>query len=314
LKDSVYNWSDSCLYFDPTKDIYGISPSYQGNVMYYNIDIIKAAGLDPANPPKTWEEFAVWADAIKAIGKAPLAMGITTTIAYWFFPEIAKYYFKSPQDIQDFMQGKIPWTDDRLKNTLAKMAEIAGKGWFQEGAESTTYLPDGGDAFIRGDTAFAYGIASDVFNWKTWGDAMGYDKIGVMKWPAIDPKAPFAYKFSGLAGLTHGISAWTDKKDDAWLYVQWMASKENADLFLKMAGGQPNFKGFDKGIITNSPAFTAIQDILTDNMPHLGVLMSGRELDTISRGYQQIMSKEITVNDWVTMMQTALDQSEEKKK
>jgi len=313
IKNELYNWTDGCMGFDSAADLLGISPSYQGNVMYYNCDILKEAGLDPDNPAQTWEEFGQAAEKIKAIGKVPMAMGITHTIAYWFFPEIAKYYWTSEEDIAAFMRGEIPWSDPRMRKTLEKMAWIADQGWLQEGAANTVMLPDTGDVFIRGDAAFIYGIISDVFNWKIWGDAMGHDKIGVMEWPVIDPNAPFAGKFSGLAGLTHCISAWTEYPEEAWLYLVWIASKENADLFLKLAGGQPNNKNFDKSIVDYSPSFTKIQDIILVNMPHTGVLLSGRELDAISRGYQLIMQKEITVDEWIDMMQDALDYSELKK-
>jgi multiple sugar transport system substrate-binding protein len=313
LKSSLYNYTDSAMAFNESLGILGISPSYQGNLMYYNIGIFKNAGLDPKNPPATWDAFGKAAEKIKAIGKVPLAMGTGHTIAYWFFPEIAKYFWKGKDDIQHFIRGEIPWTDPRMTKVLEFMAWMADQGWYQEGAATTTMLPDAGDVFIRGDTAMIYGIASDVFNWKTWGDAMGHQNIGVMEWPMIDPKAPFAGKFSGLAGLTHGVAAWTKNEDAAWKYVEWLGGDKNANLFLKLAGGQPNNKNFDKSIITNSPSFTKIQSLIVDNMPHTGVMMSGRELDAISRGYEQIMLKQITVADWVKTMQDALDNSDLKK-
>jgi multiple sugar transport system substrate-binding protein len=310
IKAELYNYSDSAMGFDERLGIIGISPSFQGNLMYYNRDILEQAGLDPDKPPQTWEEFGRAAEKIKAIGKVPFAVGVTHTVAYWFFPEIAKYYWTSKEDVFSFMRGEIPWTDPRMRKTLEMMTWIADQDWFQEGAANTVMLPDAGDVFIRGDAAFIYGIASDVFNWKIWGDAMGHDTIGVMEWPVINPNAPFAGKFSGLAGLTHGVTVWSEHKEEAWLYVAWIGGKENASLFLEMAGGQPNNKNFDKSIVDYSPSFTKTQTIIEDNMPHVGVLLSGRELDAISRGYQQIMQQEITVDEYVEMMQNALEQSE----
>jgi multiple sugar transport system substrate-binding protein len=34
-------------------------------LLYYNADMAKKAGLDPDNPPKTWEQVRTWAEAIK---------------------------------------------------------------------------------------------------------------------------------------------------------------------------------------------------------------------------------------------------------
>jgi len=36
---------------------YGLPSDYMSMVMFYNKDLFKEAGLDPANPPKTWDEF-----------------------------------------------------------------------------------------------------------------------------------------------------------------------------------------------------------------------------------------------------------------
>lgn len=43
--------------------IYGIPRGANTIALYYNADLFKAAGLDPANPPKTWDEL--YADAKK---------------------------------------------------------------------------------------------------------------------------------------------------------------------------------------------------------------------------------------------------------
>lgn len=312
LKDSVYNWTDACIGYSGDNDCYGISPSYQGNVIYYNIDILNEAGVDPDNPPQTWEEFDAVAQKIIAIGKAPMAMGIGALPTYWIYPEIAKYFFTAESDLEDFMNGEISWSDPRLVQALEYFEGWTQKEWFQEGVTTTQFLPDAGDVFLRGDAAFIPGIISDVFNWKIWGDELGHENIGVMEWPIIDSDAIFAGKFTGIAGLVHGVTAWTDKPEEAWLYVKWMASEKNADLFLTMAGGQPNFKGFDKSVIDYSPAFTKIQTIIEDNMPHIGTLVTGREADAFSRGFEQMLTNSITVDEWSALLQDGLDNSESK--
>ena len=43
----------------------GVPYSISVPVLYYNPEIFKAAGLDPANPPKTWDEVKAAAKQIK---------------------------------------------------------------------------------------------------------------------------------------------------------------------------------------------------------------------------------------------------------
>ncbi len=60
-------------YMDPTGPLLSLPMSYNGCALYYNKDIFKQAGLDPNNPPKSWDEFSKACEAVKKIGKAPIA-------------------------------------------------------------------------------------------------------------------------------------------------------------------------------------------------------------------------------------------------
>jgi len=43
---------------------YGLAYTFSTPVLFYNADLFRAAGLDPANPPRTWAEVKVAAEAI----------------------------------------------------------------------------------------------------------------------------------------------------------------------------------------------------------------------------------------------------------
>lgn len=66
---------------------YGLAYVFSTPVLFYNADLFKAAGLDPAQPPKTWDEVKAAAVAInKATGKPGLITGIFGPSAYdWLF-------------------------------------------------------------------------------------------------------------------------------------------------------------------------------------------------------------------------------------
>jgi ABC-type glycerol-3-phosphate transport system substrate-binding protein len=301
------------LAYDKNKPAYGISFSYQGNVWYYNKKILRAAGLDPQNLPATWEEFDRAAKAIKNIGKAAIATGVGHTIAYWIFPEVAKNYWESEKQITDFAMGKIRWSDPVLANTLKSMAEMSDRGWFQEGAATINMQPDGFDFFLREEAAFTPSIISDAFHWKAAGDAIGHENVGAMLAPSINPKAPFARKFSGAPGSSWGITPWSKHPDQAWQFIVYFCSAPLANLWLQMGGMQPNTTQFDASINAYAPAFMQIQQIIKNPMVHTGVLNSGRELDELSRGYQEVMQGQLSVQDWIKRLNTALDESPLKK-
>jgi len=55
--------------------VYGIPWNWGGVGIFYNKDLFAQAGLDPDNPPATWDEFIAAIDALKAAGITPLTVG-----------------------------------------------------------------------------------------------------------------------------------------------------------------------------------------------------------------------------------------------
>jgi ABC-type glycerol-3-phosphate transport system substrate-binding protein len=306
-----YQWG--CEFFDTNKKCMALPMSFNGNVMYFNKQILTEAGLDPENPPQTWEDFSKACDAIKSeTGKACIAQGNGPVPLFWNWPELQKNFWESEQDIIDMGSGKIPWTDPKMAGGLKYMAEMVDKGWFQPGWETIAGMPDALDYFSSGEAAFIGSIISDVANWKQYGEALGDENVGVMPWPVIDENAPLAHKFSGFQGFGHGITAWSEHPDEAFRYLQFLVSADAANLFLELAGGQPNNKNFDRTIVT-APAFAKIQEIIPDFTIQSVTMLSSREQDALARGFQEYGTKDITLDDWINMMQEALDNSPEKK-
>lgn len=301
-------------YMDPNGPLCWLPLSYNGNVMYYNKEILKQAGVNPENPATSWEEFGRVCEAVKRIGKAPVAMaGAQEVPLLWNWPETQKNYWKSEQDILEFGRGKIPWTDPRMLNGLKLFASMADKGWFQQGWQTIQGIPDALDLFSSGGAAFIGSIISDVANWKQYEEALGQEKVGVMLWPAVDPANPMMKKFSGFQGFQHGITKWSRHPKEAWEYIKFLASAEGGNLFLKHAGGQPINKKFDRSIAGGSPNFAKIQQIIQNNLVQVVLLMSSREIDALARGWSQYGTGGITVEEWSKMLQDALDQSRDKK-
>ncbi|MBN1834254.1 MAG: extracellular solute-binding protein [Spirochaetales bacterium] len=300
-------------YMDPSGPLLMLPMSYNGNVMYYNKDILRQAGVDPENPPRTWDDFGRACDAIKRIGKAPIAVAGREVPLVWDWPEVQKNFWTSDQDILELGRGNIPWSDPRMQNGLKLLASMADKGWFQQGWPTIQGIPDALDLFSSGGAAFIGSIISDVANWKQYEDALGQDKVGVMLWPAVDPNNPMMKKFSGFQGFSHGITTWCKNQDEAWEYVKFLASTEGGNLFLKHAGGQPCNKNFDRSIAGSSPNFAKIQEIIQNNTVQAILLLSSRELDALARGWTQYGTGDITIAEWTKSLQDALDQSRDKK-
>jgi sn-glycerol 3-phosphate transport system substrate-binding protein len=70
-------------YYKVGSTLYSMPWNSSNPLLYYNKDLFKAAGLDPDNPPKTWEEVA---DAAKKLSKGDVK-GIALPIDDWYFEQ-----------------------------------------------------------------------------------------------------------------------------------------------------------------------------------------------------------------------------------
>ncbi len=61
--------------FGQDGEYYGVPWSWGAVVMWYNKELFEQAGLDPENPPATWEEFLEVVQALKDAGITPIALG-----------------------------------------------------------------------------------------------------------------------------------------------------------------------------------------------------------------------------------------------
>jgi len=71
---------------------YGLAYTFSTPVLFYNADLFTAAGLDPSNPPKTWEAVKAAALAIEEkTGAEGFAAGITGASAVdWLFQGVVR--------------------------------------------------------------------------------------------------------------------------------------------------------------------------------------------------------------------------------
>lgn len=307
--EDLLTYSGACLDFDTSKPCYGLPFSYQGNVMYYNTQILADAGLDPTNPPTTWDEFGEACDAVEAIGLTCLALGLTGTFpAYWDFPEVAKNYL-SEDDVRAFLKGELDWTGDKLVAVLEGLANITEAGWNNSSAPSISMLPDAADLFQSGQAAFAGTIISDAVNWQAFGDALGEENVGAMLWPAIVPEAERVGQFSGIEGSVYGVTKWSANQEASFEFVKWMAGTENGQLWAEIVNGQPLNVNVDTSAFPDSPALLQIQEIIANPTLHVGVMLSTQEADALARGWQEVALDQLTVAEWAVQMQTALENS-----
>ncbi|GAA5092465.1 MULTISPECIES: sn-glycerol-3-phosphate ABC transporter substrate-binding protein UgpB [Paenalcaligenes] len=108
-------------------------------VLYYNKDAFKKAGLDPENPPKTWEEVA---EAGKKIREAGYECGYTTSWPSWILLEnFAAWHnvpFASENNGFGGLNARLEIDQPLFVKHLSFLADMAKEGSFTYGGRGDT--------------------------------------------------------------------------------------------------------------------------------------------------------------------------------
>ncbi|MDI4648655.1 ABC transporter substrate-binding protein [Cohnella hashimotonis] len=183
-------------------------------VLYYNKDKFKEAGLDPAKPPKTWQEMKDYAKKLTHDGTWGLEIPVTG-FGYWMLQTFAlqngnnlmtqdgkKVMLDTPENVE----GLQYWTD--LSKTDKVMPEGA-TDWgtvpsdFLEGKTAMMYHTTGNLTNVKKNAKFDFGVSFLPAN-KTYGSPTGGGNFYIFK--DIDPK----------------------KQEAAWKFVKFMTESERA--------------------------------------------------------------------------------------
>jgi multiple sugar transport system substrate-binding protein len=215
--------------------IYGFPDDGDVFVMYYRKDVLgdpkvqatyKAkTGKDMPVPPKTWEELADVAAAInEATGKKPYGCA----------------FFREPPYMQFMFQERFRNNGGKFFDPVTMKAQINGpagletfQGWLRENELGPPGMVSWGfvenlAAFLKGDTAITiswppygrwaagYGTEEKALAWVPKSQIAG--KVGYAMPPGGHPQL--------AAGFSLCVSASSRKKEAAYLFIQWLNSKE----------------------------------------------------------------------------------------
>lgn len=216
-------------------EIYGLPDDGDVFVMYYRKDVlgdpkIQAAykekyGADVPVPPKDWQEF----DQLGA-----LITEVTGGKPY------GAAFFRDPPYAQQMFQERFRVYGGKFFDAETMAATVNGEAGvrvFTEWVEENKWMPAGVQtwgfvenlaAFLQGDTAMTiswppygrwaagYGTEEEALAWVPKSQVAG--KVGYTMTPGGHPQL--------ASGFSLCVSASSQKKDAAYLFIQWLNSKE----------------------------------------------------------------------------------------
>ncbi|MGI5238342.1 ABC transporter substrate-binding protein [Dactylosporangium sp. CA-139066] len=199
-------------------------------VLYYRTDLVKAAGLDPASPPKTWADLITWATKLTSGNVKGMTIASTAADLAW-----------SSWGLQYNACGYLPITDDWSKGRatdacFAKVAEFY-KSLFQGNLmprQPKVGYPDAlpygqGEVAMMANGSWAVGQLKNTY------PAM-VAKTAVAPFPSVDgdPSKPTAT----LGGWTLTVDGKTKNKQQAAEFIKYLLAGDPAIMadFFKTSG------------------------------------------------------------------------------
>jgi multiple sugar transport system substrate-binding protein len=240
--------------------LYALPYDTDTRALWYNMDIMKEAGLDPSKPPQNIQELAdMSAKLMKKDGDKVTRFGFNPiTDQAWAYT----YGFAWKGVFQD---------DATKKITSANPQVIASMKWLQQFAQSIG--TDNLDAFVAACAGSNCNDANDYFwtgqnamvvsgDWKV-SQAKKYKpdvKYGVVPFPGPDGPAPYA---SWAGGWSWVVPKGAKNPDAAFKVVNWVCGPEGQDMFCKATYHIPtNKKTASDPFYTQDPLHKVFMDLL----------------------------------------------------
>ncbi|WP_341486784.1 ABC transporter substrate-binding protein [Pararhizobium sp. A13] len=205
----------------------GLAFATSNPIMYYNADLVRAAGGNPDVAPKTWDEVIALGGKIKALGDGNEGIDFRWQGDDWMFSALL------------FGAGGTMLNEDETKVTFngpegQKAVEVLDR-MVKEGGLPVLTKQAGEQAFVAGKIGFAFQTTGALRNTiKNVGTKFDLRTAHI---PLIDPvngKLPTGG--NAVVILTHDA----EKQDAAWKFAKFAAGPYGASVVVPGTGYVPN--------------------------------------------------------------------------
>lgn len=296
MRASIKGWESVGGGFDPNGTIYGVPGNLSGWVFYYNKALFADAGI--AEPPKTWQDLLDAAEKLKANGVLPFALGNSDGLGTLQYLNIIFPGNFTVEESVKLANGEIKYNGEAFTKVNQNLLDLIEKGYFDPGFASLVHWTDAVEAFATGQAGMIAGIASDTVSYNEFLPDLG-DDLGVFYAPADTVADPYIPDSSGPVWV---MTNYSDNKDAAWAYIEFMTGKRGVEIQYETAGVLPINSAYT--LPDDAPPFVKgmVNDLLTrPTFLYVSSLMRQDVVFEWMRKFQDVING-------VTPLKDALDQ------
>ena len=267
--------------------IYGVPIDVTNIQVFYNKRLLAKLGLDPNNPPSTWDAFL----AVGPRAKEQKLLGFVSGWAeLWLIDCFATDYaihLMGRDKLEATFRGKMPYTDERWLEVLHLFEQLRDSGVLAEGIVTMVNK--------RAEQLFANEQAVFAFN-GSWGVNVYHNMnpdldYGVMMLPKIKADRPMVTW--GGAGSSFMVNAKSPKAEQATAFLKWLTAEPQQRYLLEATHNIPANKLAAASLPGPLAAFADDMDAVVH--PRLfGVQEHSTVLERFDKGIQSILIGEET--------------------
>ncbi|WBW49919.1 ABC transporter substrate-binding protein [Peptoniphilus equinus] len=272
--------------------LYGLPYLRSTPILYKNVDMLKAAGLDPAGP-RTWDEFTQYCEALRTGDQ----YGFTTNMYNWTFEGMVS------------QAGGSMLGDDGITPTFNEASGVEAGEYWQTLAKRDLMKAVFGDTatetmradFANKKAAMFYASTADLsYNLQLAKEA------GITLDVSYMPKnVKYAVPTGGCnVVMTAGLSE--DKQQAAWTFMKWLTDTDQTAYSSSYTGYLPSrYSALETDVIQNLYKETPQFKVAVDQLEYA----TGRPMTVGYPEVSQILMEEMTrlVQDPSLDVKTAFD-------
>jgi len=245
--------------------VYGVPLFIDAGMLYFRKDLLKKYGF---SPPSTWQELVSQATTIVE-GENPENPDLTGYSGQF------KQYEGLVCNMMEFIlvNGGCILRSETGKSELASKPAVEAVGFVRDRIIGSvaprgvlTYQePESLDIFVQGKAVFlrSWPYVWEVSNNPETSKIMG--EVGIAKLPHF----PGGESYATLGGWQFGISAFSDNRDAAWKFVEFVSGDKMQKLIALKIGKAPTRTALfdDAEILKANPQFASMKDVFLKAYP-----------------------------------------------
>lgn len=279
-------------------------PFYQiGTAWPYNKKLFAKAGLDPENPPTTWDGFIAALTALKKSGVTPIGAGFKDAyLGGWLVSYFGGQNFDSIDEAIAVFRGDTQYAGPTYTEWLERVKELIDRGFFNDDVLSLD-LYQGQALFESQKAAITNSVQPQIVGFER---KMGADTVGVMNTPVYGT-GKLAHFFPAPSQVLT-ITSFSPRKDRAAQFLEYLHEPQVMKAMYDACGAIAPDKRFDPAWLnTEADKTMARWKASLPNFWYQYYYPFPFERDGVTPGVQQLFQPDGSVDAAVKTMQQAIE-------